>query len=373
MSYPPPPGGPPPGNPGPPQGYSGPYGPPPQQPPWQQQWPPGPPPKKRGNVWKWLLGGVALLAVIGVTVAVTVSVTSDSGDGDDPAPSGQTFGLASADDKGPANIITEDPSCAAWGPINDTFIDIQRRGWNARDPSIPAADWTPDERQKYEEVGRAAAEAAGQTVAVAKVTPHRVMRELFAQFIAYARAYSDAVPTYEPTHEHLAGVFTNTASTITWACYAITYGSAEARAPLIAQPSQPSEVAPVTNPASAERFLESTDPICSRWYRLVDRVDSDTKQWQDVDPALPASEWSSEQRAITENAIPVMQRFADDIEELGLESENPLIQDLATFVAQYRRAYAAALPTYTKADSYLSSTSARAAAIVYQACKAAES
>ncbi len=77
----------------------------------------GPPPKKRGNGWKWALGAVALLAVIGVTAAVTISVTKDGGN-DDPTPARDTFGLASADDKGPANIITEDPSCAAWRPIS---------------------------------------------------------------------------------------------------------------------------------------------------------------------------------------------------------------------------------------------------------------
>ncbi len=38
--------------------------------------------------------------------------------------------------------------------------------------------------------------AADQTVALAKLTPHRVMRELYQQFIAYARAYSDAIATY---------------------------------------------------------------------------------------------------------------------------------------------------------------------------------
>ena len=72
--YQPPPGGPPPpppGNPYPPQGYPG-----PQQPwPQQQPWAPGPPPKKRGNGWKWGLGALALLVVIGVTAAVTISVT----------------------------------------------------------------------------------------------------------------------------------------------------------------------------------------------------------------------------------------------------------------------------------------------------------
>ena len=38
--------------------------------------------------------------------------------------------------------------------------------------------------------------AADQTVNLVKMTPHRVMRELYEQFIAYARAFADAVPTY---------------------------------------------------------------------------------------------------------------------------------------------------------------------------------
>src|SRR5690349_13084382 len=99
MTLPPPPSG----NPGPPRQFGGgdPFGPPqggpagypgspggppqhhapqwqsPQQPPgWAPHpgvQPPGPPPKKRGNGWKWGLGAVALLAVIGVTAAVSIS------------------------------------------------------------------------------------------------------------------------------------------------------------------------------------------------------------------------------------------------------------------------------------------------------------
>ncbi len=61
---------------------------------------------------------------------------------------------------------------------------------------------------------------------LAKVTPHRVMREFYEQFIAYARAYSDSVPTYEPQDDHLARVFTSSASAIANVCKAITYGSA---------------------------------------------------------------------------------------------------------------------------------------------------
>ena len=45
--------------------------------------------------------------------------------------------------------------------------------------------------------------AADQTVPLAKLTPHRVMRELYEQFIAYARAYSDAIPTYTAGRQSL--------------------------------------------------------------------------------------------------------------------------------------------------------------------------
>ena len=48
----------------------------------------------------------------------------------------------------------------------------------------------------YESVGKAMRSAADQTVNLVKSTPHRVMRELYEQFIAYARAFADTVPTY---------------------------------------------------------------------------------------------------------------------------------------------------------------------------------
>ena len=155
----------------------------------------GPPPKKRGNGWKWGLGAVALLVVIGVTAAVTISVTRDGGGDGGPAPTGDTFGLASADDKGPANIITEDPSCAAGAGLMGHWRIHRRDGSIAtrlylprsgRLTSVPSTTALAD----------AMRDAADQSVQLAKLTPHRVVRELYEQFIAYARAYSDAIPTY---------------------------------------------------------------------------------------------------------------------------------------------------------------------------------
>lgn len=302
---------------------------------------------------------------------MTISVTSDSADEGD-AQSGETYGLASANDKGPVNIITEDPTCAAWGPINQTFVDIQKKGWDRRDPSIAAPNWTPEVRGAYERVAEAASEAADQTVALSKLTPHRVMRELYEQFIAYARAYSEAVPSYRPADNHLAGVTVTTSSVLVYICSAITSGSAEARAPLIDSPSPPAEFAPISNPNDPQKFMATIDDTCAEWNQLLNKFNVDTKPWQAVDTGTAVTTWSPEQRAVAEEVVPVMNEFADDVQSLGERSSNPILQDFAILAAQYRRAFAQALPTYTPSDVYLDLASYRTTSIIYEACESAE-
>jgi hypothetical protein len=314
-----------------------------------------------------------LLVVIGVTVAVTISVTK-GGDDDGPTPTGDTFGLASADDKGPANIITEDASCAAWTPIAQTFVDVQDRvGFGDRDPDIAASDWTPQQRSQFEEVGRAARNAADQTVGVTKLTPHRVMRELYEQYIAYARAYSDSIPSYSPHDDHLARVFTSIGSAIAHVCSAIKYESAESRGPLIPAPTQPSGVAPIEDPNDPTKFMGSADAKCEDWFRTLEQFATATKDWQRLDPANPASAWTPAQRQVIDAVIPVMNKLADDIQALGDASNNLVFRDFAVFAAQYRRAYAESLPSYTAADSYLSGVSSSTTSAIWEACKAAGS
>ena len=59
-------------------------------------------------------------------------------------------------------------------------------------------------RAQYEAVGQAMRSAADQMVPLVKLTPHRVMRELYEQFIAYSRAYAERIPTYTPQDDNLA-------------------------------------------------------------------------------------------------------------------------------------------------------------------------
>ena len=176
----------------------------------QQPWgpPPGPPPR-RGGKGKWILAGIAVLAVIAVTVVITVLVVGKgAGGGESPTPTaGNGSGLDAANDKGPVGIITEDPTCDAWNRIADTYVATQTRvGWSSRDSSVPASAWTPDQRTMYETVGKAMNNAADQAESLVKVTPHRVVSELYEQFIAYARAFNSSVPEYKPEANYVAGV-----------------------------------------------------------------------------------------------------------------------------------------------------------------------
>src|SRR3954447_15509623 len=94
-------------------------GPPAGAPQWGE--PPGPPPSGGGK-GKWIFGGIALLAVIAVTVVITVLVVGKDSGGGSPTPTnGNGSEFASANDKGPVGIIIEDPTCSAWGRVAREF------------------------------------------------------------------------------------------------------------------------------------------------------------------------------------------------------------------------------------------------------------
>lgn len=365
----PPPHGVPPGN-----DSGGYYGYPPQG--WQQ---PAQPPHnpKRGNGWKWALGAVSFLAAIGVTAAVTMSVAgkrdegAESRSGPSLPPNGVVSSdIASAADTGPVAVITDDPSCAAQSPILETFAAQQPKGWVDRDPAVLPDAWSPELRKQYEQVQGAMRSAADQFVPLTKVTPHRTMRELYEQFIAYSRAYADSIPTYTPRADYLARVSITAADAISRICAAVNYGSAAARGPLVPPIETPSENAPMQDPSNPDRFLENPNPVCTNWDSTLRQFQADTTAWLKTDPDIPASQWTPEQKAINDEVAPIMERLATRMNELGEQSANPTLQDFAALSAQYRLAYVKALPTYTPADKYLASTSIRLAAMINSACQA---
>ena len=145
---------------------------------------------RRGGKGKWIFAAIAILAVIAVTV-VYHGVGCRSGLGRwrvaAPQANGNGSDFASANDKGPVGIITEDPTCDAWGRVAGEYsAQTKAVNWGGRDQSVPASAWSSEQRTMYETVGRAMTNAGNQAVNLAMLTTHRVMRELYEQFIAYS-------------------------------------------------------------------------------------------------------------------------------------------------------------------------------------------
>lgn len=365
---------PPPGNWGPPQPPYGQGQPPYASGPWppQQGWGPPPQPPKNSSL-KWLLIGVAVLLVIAISVGATLLFTRDGGDGTTQTANGNPPAageIASANDTGPVSIITEDPTCAAWRPINDTLAEQQAQGWSDRDYSQPASEWTAEQRTLHENIAQAMRSAADQTVSLAEKTPNRPMRELYEQAIAYWRAYADSVPNYEAQDNDLAGVAANASGAVVMICAAIDYRSAEARSPLITvRASPPSNLAVSSNLPTPQRFItRASDAGCDDWKALVDKFDADAGPWRGIDPNIPASEWNADQKSSMSSMQPVFTKLADDIESLANRTDNPTFEDFATLSSLYWRAFAAGVPSYTSADSYLSGAASYINFLIFDAC-----
>jgi hypothetical protein len=325
---------------------------------------------------KWAMGAVGAVAVLATVVAVVLLFGGGGSGGpkgaqpDNGSSQEGAAAVASAKDTGPVAVITEDPSCAAWTSINNELAHSGDGLWNERDRSVPASAWTPKLRAQFIAAAQSMRGAAAQAVGLVKLTPHRVMRELYQQFIAYARAYAERVPKYTPADNNLAGAANSASSALGSICAAITDGPAAARGPLVPPAAPPSDIAPVGNPANPQPFLTTTNPVCDDWKSALDQFAKDTAAWQKMDPNIPAIYWNREQKAVNYGVAQVMNSYAGKLEQLGRQSDNAVWQDLANLSAQYRRAFVVSLPTYTPTDNHLANAANYASTTILGACAA---
>jgi hypothetical protein len=325
---------------------------------------------------KWAMGAVGAVAVLATVVAVVLLFGGGGSGGptgphpDDGSSQQAAAGVASAKDIGPVTVITEDPSCAAWTSINNELAHSGEGLWNDRDRSVPASAWTPKLRAQFVAAAQSMRGAAAQAVGLVKLTPHRVMRELYQQFIAYARAYAERVPRYTPADNTLAGAANSASSALGAICAAISDGPAAARGPLVPPSAPPSDIAPVGNPVNPQPFLTTANPACDEWKSAVDQFAKDTAAWQALDPNVPSIYWNREQKAVNYAVAPVMNSYASKLEQLGRQSDNAVWQDLANLSAQYRRGFVVSLPTYTPADNHLANAANYASTTILGACAA---
>jgi ABC-type multidrug transport system ATPase subunit len=327
---------------------------------------------------RWMSVAVAALVVVVVALAATVLVGGGDSAEKSAMVSARTLGsdvgppsrFASAHDIGPVAVIVEDPTCAAWASINDTLARREAGKMGDRARSIPASAWTAEQRALYQDAAQAMRSAAAQTVGLAQLTPHRVMHELYEQFIAYANAYAASISAYSPADNNLAGTADSVSSALAAICGAISDGSAAARGPLVAPQASPRQVLPPGNPEDPLRYLSDPNPVCVDWKSTLEQFGARTTAWQQIDPNIPAYAWTPQQAAVNDAAVPVMSSYANKLEELGRRSGNPTLQDFATLAAQYRRALLVAVPTYTAADNHLANAATYVSTAVLGACSA---
>ena len=347
----------------PPPGYY------PQQPGWGA---PPPLPPRQNNTMKWLLAAVGVLLVIAISVGVTVLVTRDGSGGDGPSTATSASGppIASADDNGPIEIITSEPTCSSWMPARDAMARVLNNGWGDRDPAIPASDWTALQRSQYEATAKSLRDTADQAVDFARRTPHRVVRELYEQFIAFARAYADSVPTYTSVDNYLAQAHLAASYAIESICNSITYGSAALRAVPELSSKPPSEVSSPIDIANPERVVMKPSSTCDRIREMQTKLVADTDRWSKYDPNIPFDEWPVERKSDVDPTKAVLEKFAGELETVGLAGGNATFEDLTSLGALYLRAYSSALSSYQPADTYLFIIGTRANNILVAACDA---
>jgi hypothetical protein len=355
-----------------PSGYN------PQQPPppgWQQgSWPqpPGPPPPK-GSSLKWLLIAVAVLLVIGISVGATLIFTRDGGGGGGTTPtSGAPSDIASAGDTGPVEVITDEPTCKSFLSINDSLSELQKRGWGEQRSTLgPLDEWTPEQHTQLESVATAIRNSADQMVPLAQQTPHRSVRELYEQFIAYGRAYAASIATYVPMDNELASANVNISATLFGICEAIEYGASN-RSIALSPAESPTNASHPRNSAEPERFISTSDETCSKWSESSDQFNARTTEWQNLDPNIPMSDWTPDRRATEQAARPFVTTWANDMESLGRQSGNPTLEDFAATASVYLRAYVSVGDDYVGADSWLRYVAYKINQTVLAACRAAD-
>lgn len=328
-----------------------------------------------------IVGSSALVLAVLITLTTLWFSRSDQPQGQPPtapaptpSPSAFTADFASASDDDPVSIITDEPTCRDWEPINNALNADMGNGWLRRDPAVPASAWTDEQRRQHLAVADSMRAAADRTVNLAKATPHRVMRELYGQAIAYWRTYADSIETYRPPADHLARAAVNAAEAVNGICASIDFGSASARSPvLLPGPPPVPDVSP-TNPDAPARYVDKPSPFCTEWNAMVADYAGVTRMWREtLDPNIPARYWAPEQRKLGDDTAGVMRQNADRTQLLGLLSGNLVAADFAALSAQYRRAFAMAIPTFALPDIHLDNTALRLQALTNQACYAVQS
>jgi hypothetical protein len=173
---------------------------------------------------RWVaIGATAVVALVvgGLTGGVMwPGKTSDSAIPSTSAPATETVS-ASPIPLAPAIPTSVDPICAQWGPMNDKYR-AQRVDWAKTDPSIPAAQWSPEQRSVTMGMVPGLRSEATDERALATRATVPVLRELIELRALYGDAFADRLPNYDPnTDKNFWIAVTDFGNTINSLCSAV--------------------------------------------------------------------------------------------------------------------------------------------------------
>lgn len=117
--------------------------------------------------------------------------------------------------------------------------------------------------------------------------------------------------------------------------------------------AEPAPQATVTAqaPAPPSRTVPARpDAICAQWSAVTTNYAGKRADWVKIDPSIPASKWTPEQRAVNQAVIPVLKDEAAELSRLADTSADPVLRGMLQLEAAYQTAYAERLPNYTQAE-----------------------
>lgn len=113
------------------------------------------------------------------------------------------------------------------------------------------------------------------------------------------------------------------------------------------------------------------DPVCAEWAPIADAVHASTTEWgsKGGDPALPASSWTPEQRALNADTLPILQRYTADLRRLADKASDPFLVALLRAQANYQQKFTERLMDYNPSDLALWRSALDYSAAVRSTCK----
>lgn len=111
-----------------------------------------------------------------------------------------------------------------------------------------------------------------------------------------------------------------------------------------AEPAPPVTV--TAQPPLAATIPAKPDPVCAEWAPIQTDYHQQRAEWEKTDPAIPAAQWSSSQRKLSMDVVPVMRSEAAAMRSLAGKAADPELGVLMVLKAEYEDAYADRLPNY---------------------------